>query len=106
MCQISEIQTNKTSKSCGESKHILFKEIDKSDRMVEIEFRNNTIVDCFLYGDKQIADKVIINKLCKPKQQYINKQDMSQWVLKCSQWLSGLITKGIVPTYGDHRYYL
>ncbi|XP_054166705.1 phospholipase A2-like [Oppia nitens] len=70
--------------------------------MVEIEIFNNTIVDCFLYGDKRIADKVLANKVCKPKEQYVDRQVLTDWALKCSQWLSGLLRKGTVPTYGDH----
>ncbi|CAG2112852.1 unnamed protein product, partial [Medioppia subpectinata] len=94
----------KTPKACGNTKPILYKESDKSHRMVEIIYQNNAIIDCYLYGDKRLAENAIANKLCKPKVQFVEPKALSSVALQCSQWLSRQIRKGEIPSYSDEDF--
>lgn len=92
------------TKSCGNAKSVLFKESNKSHRMIEISFSNDSITDCLVYGDKRLAQKAISRKLCPPKVVYVSRKELSEWALVCSKWLSNLLDKRSVPTYSDNDF--
>ena len=95
----------KTEKSCETIKSFLFKENEKSHRMVEIIFNSNdSINDCFVYGNRNIAEEVISKKLCQPKVVYVERKTLSEWALKCSQWLSNAMKSGNIDTYSDEDF--
>ena len=101
---ISCLNSYKIEKSCGNSKSILFKESDKSHRLVEISFSNQTVTDCLIYGDKLLAEKAISQKLCPPKVVYVSHKELSKWALICSNWLSSQLKTRLVPTYSDNDF--
>ncbi|CAG2164291.1 unnamed protein product [Oppiella nova] len=104
VCETNPITPEYKEKSCGNTKPILFKESETSHRMIEIVFLNNTIIDCFLYGDKQLAENAIEKKLCKPKVKFVDPKALSSYAYRCSEWLSRQIRKGEVPSYSDEDF--
>ena len=93
-----------SQKFCGKTDAILFKEKGKSHRMVEIEFSNLTIKDCFIYGDNQLAQKKIMQKLCQPKVNFVSRKSLSKWIFKCSNWLLEHIEKKQILKYSDPNF--
>lgn len=91
-------------KPCGKTKHILFKEKEKSQRMVEIELKNDKIIDCFIYGNKSLAEKWISKKSCKPNVKIVKRRELSDWALKCSNWLLATVKRGKLPNYSDNDF--
>ena len=89
---------------CGKTEPILYKESEESHRMVEIVFLNNRIKDCFIYGNKLLAENSISNKLCKPKVVFVERRVLSEKVLQCSKWLLNRMRGGNFPTYSDPNF--
>ena len=91
-----------------EMKSILFKESDKSHRMVEIIFQkvsnSQNMIDCFLYGDKKLADNAISRRSDQLEVEYVTTKELSDWADKCSELLIEKIKNGQIQKYYDKDF--
>jgi len=92
----------------GEIDSILFQEKYGNHRMVEIIFmresNSQNMIDCFLYGDKELADNAISKRPRPPQVRYVSSKKLSYWVNKCSQLLIGKMRNGKIQNYSDKHF--
>ena len=91
-------------KPCGKRNAILYKESDKSHRLIEIVFLNHRINDCFIYGNRTLAEISVSKKSCQPKAVYVEKKGLSEKAIQCSEWLLKSMKRGKIPTYSDPEF--
>jgi hypothetical protein len=76
--------------------------------MVEIIFmresNSQNMIDCFLYGDKKLADNAISKRPRPPEVRYVSSKELSDWANQCSQLLIEKMRNGEIQSYYDKDF--
>jgi hypothetical protein len=104
-CRQTPSKSYSYRENSDETESILFQEKYENHRMVEIIFmresKSQNMIDCFLYGDKKLADNAISKRPRPPQVRYVSRKELSDWANQCTQLLIEKMRNEQIQNYYD-----